>query len=153
MRSRVGEAARAGARALGVHLASDGAGDLPSARAPHVIAESPRRFRVKEIDRLLGPRSPPSSSVRLAASSLANSHPGTKNKPTHPAELAGVAQLAMRRPHEHLRGGCFVVQSGMGSDGVVVTTPALDDDLRLAQGIEDLAIEQLVPEAALRLST
>ena len=37
----------------------------------------------------------------------------------------------------------------MGPDGVVVTTPALDDDLRLAQGVEDLAIEQLVPEAGI----
>src|SRR4051794_25636744 len=37
----------------------------------------------------------------------------------------------------------------MGPDGVVVTTPALDDDLRLAQSVEDLATEQLVPEASI----
>src|SRR5881409_2242112 len=34
----------------------------------------------------------------------------------------------------------------MRSDSVVVTTPALDDDLRLAKGVEDLAIEQFVPQ-------
>jgi hypothetical protein len=32
------------------------------------------------------------------------------------------------------------------SKGVVVTTPALNDDLSLAKSVEDLAIEQLVPE-------
>src|SRR4051812_34673421 len=34
----------------------------------------------------------------------------------------------------------------MRSDSVVVTAPALDDDLGLAKGVEDLAIEQFVPE-------
>src|SRR3954454_15419156 len=34
----------------------------------------------------------------------------------------------------------------MRSDGVVVTPPALDDDLRLAKGVEDLAIEQFVSQ-------
>ena len=34
----------------------------------------------------------------------------------------------------------------MWPDGIVVPAPALDDDLRLAQGVEDLAVEQLVAE-------
>jgi hypothetical protein len=33
-----------------------------------------------------------------------------------------------------------------------VTTPAFDDDLRLSQRVEDLAIEQLVTQRALKLS-
>src|SRR5215210_631587 len=37
----------------------------------------------------------------------------------------------------------------MRPDRVVVTTPTLDDDLRLTQAVEDLAIEQLVPEAGI----
>ena len=35
----------------------------------------------------------------------------------------------------------------MGSDRVVVASPALDDDLGLAQTVEDLAVEQLVAKA------
>ena len=35
----------------------------------------------------------------------------------------------------------------MRANPIVVTTPALDDDLRLAHGVEDLAIEQLVAQA------
>jgi len=34
----------------------------------------------------------------------------------------------------------------MGPDGIVMTAPALDDNLRLAESVEDLAVEQLVPE-------
>jgi hypothetical protein len=34
----------------------------------------------------------------------------------------------------------------------VVASPALDDDLGLAEGVEDLAIEQLIAKAALKLS-
>src|SRR4051794_4158833 len=34
----------------------------------------------------------------------------------------------------------------MRPDGVVMPAPALDDDLRLAKSVEDLAVEQLVPE-------
>ena len=34
----------------------------------------------------------------------------------------------------------------MGPHGVVVPTPALDDDLGLLERGEDLAVEQLVPE-------
>ena len=36
----------------------------------------------------------------------------------------------------------------MGPDRVVVASPALDDDLGLAQGVEDLAVEQLVAQAS-----
>jgi len=32
------------------------------------------------------------------------------------------------------------------ADGVVVDTPLLDDDLGLADRVEDLAVEQFVPE-------
>ena len=35
----------------------------------------------------------------------------------------------------------------MGTHGVVVTPPALDHDLSLLQGVEDLAVEQLVAQA------
>ena len=48
--------------------------------------------------------------------------------------------------HEHLRCRSPVADRGMRPDGVVVTTPALDDDLRFAQRVEDLAIEQLVAQ-------
>ena len=34
----------------------------------------------------------------------------------------------------------------MGPYGVVVATPALDDDLGFSQGVEDLAIEQFVTQ-------
>jgi len=34
----------------------------------------------------------------------------------------------------------------MRPDSVVVPSPTLDDDLGLAQGVEDLAIEQLVAQ-------
>ena len=49
--------------------------------------------------------------------------------------------------HEHFRGRRPVADRRMRPDSVVVTTPALDDDLRLAHGVEDLAIEQLVAQA------
>src|SRR4051812_1319485 len=34
----------------------------------------------------------------------------------------------------------------MRPDGVVMPAPALDDDLRLAKSVEDLAVEQFVPQ-------
>ena len=37
----------------------------------------------------------------------------------------------------------------MGSDGVVVSPPLFDDDLSLFEGIEDLPIQQFVPEAGI----
>ena len=37
----------------------------------------------------------------------------------------------------------------MGSLGVVVSPPLFDDDLSLFEGIEDLPIEQFVPEAGI----
>ena len=42
-----------------------------------------------------------------------------------------------------------VAQSTVWSLRVVVFSPFLDDDLRLFQGVEDLAIKQLVPEAGI----
>src|SRR4051812_34676268 len=38
----------------------------------------------------------------------------------------------------------------MRPDGIVMTAPALDDDLRLAESVEDLAVEQLVPEPGIK---
>ena len=42
-----------------------------------------------------------------------------------------------------------VAQSTVWSDGVVVFPPLFDDDLSLFEGIEDLPIEQFVPEAGI----
>ena len=52
--------------------------------------------------------------------------------------------------YEHL--GCWstVANRGMRPDRVVVTSPAFDDDLRLAQRIEDLAVEQLVAQPGIK---
>ena len=47
------------------------------------------------------------------------------------------------------RGGRAVAQSTVGSDGVVVSPPFFDDDLSLLQGVEDLPIQQFVPEAGI----
>src|SRR5499433_3965081 len=51
---------------------------------------------------------------------------------------------------EHL--GCWspVADRGMRPDRVVVTAPTFDDDLRLAQCVEDLAVEQLVPQPGIK---
>jgi len=51
--------------------------------------------------------------------------------------------------HEHLRGGSPIADRGMRANGVVVPSPALDDDLGLAQGVEDLSAEQLVAKACI----
>src|ERR1051325_912354 len=48
--------------------------------------------------------------------------------------------------HKHLRGGSPVADRGMRAHGIVVTAPALDDDLGFAQRVEDLAVEQLVAQ-------
>ena len=47
------------------------------------------------------------------------------------------------------RGWRAVAQSTVWSDGVVVPPPLFDDDLSLLQGIEDLPIQQFVPEAGI----
>src|SRR5215208_3317809 len=66
--------------------------------------------------------------------------------------MAGGAGRGLRsRPcgeswHDHLGGRCLVAEGCMGPDGIVMTAPALDDNLRLAERVEDLAVEQLVPE-------
>ena len=39
-----------------------------------------------------------------------------------------------------------VAEGAVGPDGVVVMPPALDQDLRLAEGVEYLPVEQLIPE-------
>ena len=44
------------------------------------------------------------------------------------------------------RGWRAVAQSTVWSDGVVVPPPLFDDDLRLLQAVEDLAVEQFIPE-------
>src|SRR4051795_10042432 len=52
--------------------------------------------------------------------------------------------------HEHLRCRSAIANRGMRPDGVVVTTPAFDDDLRLSQRVEDLAVEQLVTQPGVK---
>ncbi len=42
-----------------------------------------------------------------------------------------------------------VTQSTVWSNGVVVPPPLLDDDLRLLQAVEDLPVEQFIPEAGI----
>ncbi len=59
-----------------------------------------------------------------------------------PAKLAGVAQLAIAR----LPVQGPVAQRGMRALGVVMPSPALNEDLRLPQAVEDLASEQLIPQ-------
>ena len=44
------------------------------------------------------------------------------------------------------RGWRFPTQGAVRPNSVVVTAPVLDDDLGLLEGIEDLAVEQLVSE-------
>src|SRR5215212_7659105 len=46
--------------------------------------------------------------------------------------------------HNHLRSRWPITQGRMRAHAVVVLPPALDDDLRLAQGVEDLPIQQFV---------
>lgn len=48
-----------------------------------------------------------------------------------------------------LRGWRVVAQSIAFSDSVAVSTPLFDDDLSLFEGIEDLPIRKLVPEATI----
>ena len=52
----------------------------------------------------------------------------------------------LRRPQHDLRRGRDGAERRVRSNGVVVPTPALDDDLGLLERGEDLAVEQLVPE-------
>src|SRR5262245_9238952 len=49
--------------------------------------------------------------------------------------------------HEHPWCWWLISDRGVGSCRVVVASPALDDDLGLAQGVEDLAVEQLIAKA------
>src|SRR5829696_2768945 len=50
------------------------------------------------------------------------------------------------RPELNLGCGQPVGQRGVWAKGVIVATPALDDDLGLLERGENLAVEQLVPE-------
>src|SRR2546421_2951890 len=52
--------------------------------------------------------------------------------------------------HEHLRCRSPVADRCMWPHRVVVTTPAFDDDLRLSQRVEDLAIKQLVAQPGIK---
>src|ERR1051325_621077 len=76
-----------------------------------------------------------------------------KGWPRYQREHGGRSWSGLRsRPcgqcwHKHLRGGSPVADRGMRAHGIVVAAPALDDDLRLAQGVEDLAIEQFVAQS------
>lgn len=49
--------------------------------------------------------------------------------------------------HEHLRSWSAVADRGMRPNGVVVPAPTLDDDLGLAQRVEDLAVKELIAQA------
>src|SRR5215217_6617315 len=51
---------------------------------------------------------------------------------------------------EHLRSRRAIAQRGMRAHAVVRPSPALDDDLRLPKGVEDLAIQQLVPKPGIK---
>ena len=46
-----------------------------------------------------------------------------------------------------------VAQCTVGSFGIVVFPPAFDDDLCLAQRVEDFAVEQLISEAGIEALT
>src|SRR5262245_18682275 len=66
--------------------------------------------------------------------------------PAWPAEPVGVAQPATRR----MQAGTplvLVAERGMRPDRIVMASPALNDDLGLAQSVEDLAAEQLIATA------
>ena len=58
------------------------------------------------------------------------------------------AQIALAR-HQSLRRRRSVAERTVRSDGVVMAPPPLDQHLGFLQAIEDLAIEQLVPELAI----
>ena len=47
---------------------------------------------------------------------------------------------------EALRGRWPVAKGAVRAHGVVVAAPLLDEDLGFTQGVEDLAVQQLVPE-------
>ena len=51
--------------------------------------------------------------------------------------------------HEHFWCRRLVSQRRVGPDRVVVASPAFDDDLGLAQSVEDLSIEQLIAKACI----
>jgi hypothetical protein len=51
-----------------------------------------------------------------------------------------------QRRHEHLRRWWSVAERGVRTRGVGVPPPALDNNLRLPQAVQDLAIQKLVPE-------
>ena len=51
--------------------------------------------------------------------------------------------------HEHFWCRRLVSERRVGPDRVVVASPAFDDDLGLAQSVEDLSIEQLIAKACI----
>jgi hypothetical protein len=51
--------------------------------------------------------------------------------------------------HEHFWCRRFVSERRMSHDGGVVALPAFDDDLGLAQSVEDLSIEQLIAKVCI----
>ena len=46
-----------------------------------------------------------------------------------------------------------VSKGTVGSDGVVVPAPLLNDDLRLPERVEDLAVKEFIPEAGIEALT
>src|SRR5215831_10742039 len=67
-----------------------------------------------------------------------------------PAEPVGVAQPATRRRQGQIPPRCWrlVSERCVRPDRVVVAPPALDDDLGLAESVEDFAVEQFVAQAS-----
>src|SRR5215510_15572128 len=70
--------------------------------------------------------------------------------PAWPAEPVGVAQPATRRMRARTpRVLVACIRLRRGPDRVVVASPTLDDDLGLAQSVENLAVEQLIAKAGI----
>src|SRR5262245_51104566 len=68
--------------------------------------------------------------------------------PAWPAEPVGVAQPATRRMRARTP-LVLVACIRLRPDRVVVASPTLDDDLGLAQSVENLAVEQLIAKAGI----
>ena len=62
------------------------------------------------------------------------------------ATTTSTSRSRSRAPARTPRAPAPVAERGVRSDGVVIAPPAFDHDLSLAQGVEDLAVEQFVAE-------
>src|SRR5215211_7730643 len=81
------------------------------------------------------------------AQHLGRTHPSAPSRPRQKSCCGRRSWPRKRsRPQHDLRRGRDGAERRVRSKGVVVPTPALDDDLGLLERGEDLAVEQLVPE-------